>query len=144
MAVTTIAGVRAGTARSTVRAGTAPAVRAGTARSTVRAALHPLAVRAAKRQVPGRGKLDGMEGFFKVLGDATRLRILHALLPGELCVRDVSETLGTSLSAVSHQLAILKAARLVRHRRDGKVIYYSLSDAHVSGVLRSIRNHLSE
>ena len=135
MAVTTMAGTR-------IR--TAPAVRAGTARGTVRAALHPLAVRAAKRQVPGPGELDGMEGFFKVLGDATRLRILHALLPGELCVRDVSETLGTSLSAVSHQLAILKAARLVRHRRDGKVIYYSLSDAHVSGVLRSIRNHLSE
>ena len=134
MAVTTMAGTR-------IR--TAPAVRAGTA-PAVRAALHPLAVRAAKRQVPGPEELDGMEGFFKVLGDATRLRILHALLPGELCVRDVSETLGTSLSAVSHQLAILKAARLVRHRRDGKVIYYSLSDAHVSGVLRSIRNHLSE
>ena len=135
MAVTTMAGARTRTARDTVRARTAPAVRA---------ALHPLAVRAAKRQGPGPGELDGMEGFFKVLGDATRLRILHALLPGELCVRDASETLGTSLSAVSHQLAILKAARLVRHRRDGKVIYYSLSDAHVSGVLRSIRNHLSE
>jgi ArsR family transcriptional regulator, lead/cadmium/zinc/bismuth-responsive transcriptional repressor len=130
-------GVRARTARGTVRAGTAPAVRARTARD-------PQAVRAAKRQVPGPGELDGMEGFFKILGDATRLRILHALLPGELCVHDISETLGTSLSAVSHQLATLKAARLVRHRRDGKVIYYSLSDAHVSGVLRSIRNHLSE
>jgi ArsR family transcriptional regulator, lead/cadmium/zinc/bismuth-responsive transcriptional repressor len=135
MAVVTEVDMRSGTARGTVRA--------QTARGTVRA-LHPQAVRAAKRLVPGPGELDGMEGFFKVLGDATRLRILHALLPGELCVRDVSETLGTSLSAVSHQLAILKAARLVRHRRDGKVIYYSLSDAHVSGVLRSIRNHLSE
>jgi ArsR family transcriptional regulator, lead/cadmium/zinc/bismuth-responsive transcriptional repressor len=85
-----------------------------------------------------------MEGFFKVLGDATRLRILHALLAGELCVCDVSETLGMSVSAVSHQLAILKGAHLVRNRRDGKVIYYSLSDDHVSGVLRSMRVHLAE
>jgi ArsR family transcriptional regulator, lead/cadmium/zinc/bismuth-responsive transcriptional repressor len=135
MATETMARVRAKNAPGTVHARTAP--------NTVRA-LHPQAVRAAKKEVPGTGELDGMEGFFKVLGDATRLRILHALLPGELCVRDISETLGTSLSAASHQLATLKAARLVRHRRDGKVIYYSLSDGHVSGVLRSIRKHLSE
>ncbi len=85
-----------------------------------------------------------MEGFFKVLGDATRLRILHALLPGELCVCDLSETLGMSSSAVSHQLAVLKAASLVRHRREGKVVYYSLSDEHVHELFSSVRVHLAE
>jgi ArsR family transcriptional regulator, lead/cadmium/zinc/bismuth-responsive transcriptional repressor len=107
-------------------------------------ALHPQAVRAARRGLPGAAELDTMEGFFKVLGDATRLRILHALLPGELCVNDLGGTLGSRLSTVSHQLAVLKAARLVRHRRDGRVIYYSLADAHVSGLLEVIRRHLAE
>jgi ArsR family transcriptional regulator, lead/cadmium/zinc/bismuth-responsive transcriptional repressor len=99
---------------------------------------------AGKALIPGPDELGGMEGFFKVLGDATRLRILHALLAGELCVCDVSETLGMSVSAVSHQLAVLKGAHLVRSRRDGKVMYYFLSDDHVSGVLQSMRTHLAE
>ena len=107
-------------------------------------ALHPEAVVAGREHLPPEDELEGMEAFFKVLGDSTRLRILHALLAGELCVGDLSETLGMSLSAVSHQLAVLKTARLVRHRRDGKVIYYSLSDAHVSSLLESMRTHLSE
>ena len=85
-----------------------------------------------------------LERFFKVLGDGTRLRILHALLAGELCVCDLSETLAMSVSAVSHQLAVLRTARLVKHRRDGKVVYYSLSDAHVSTVLDSVRTHVGE
>ena len=106
--------------------------------------LHPDAVIAGREHLPPDDELEGMQAFFKVLGDSTRLRILHALLPGELCVGDLSETLGMSLSAVSHQLAVLKTARLVRHRRDGKVIYYSLSDAHVSSLLESMRTHLSE
>jgi ArsR family transcriptional regulator, lead/cadmium/zinc/bismuth-responsive transcriptional repressor len=85
-----------------------------------------------------------LEQFFKVLGDGTRLRILHALLGGELCVCDLGETLDMSVSAVSHQLSVLKNARLVNHRRDGKVVYYTLSDSHVSTVLRSVRTHLGE
>ncbi|MGA2975541.1 MAG: metalloregulator ArsR/SmtB family transcription factor [Spirochaetia bacterium] len=94
--------------------------------------------------IPRQDELEGMEGFFKVLGDSTRLRILHALLAGELCVCDLSETLGMSVSATSHQLAVLKRARLVSHRRDGKVIYYSLSDDHVSVTLQTMRTHLAE
>ena len=94
--------------------------------------------------LPRQFELDGMEQFFKVLGDSTRLRILHALLAGELCVCDLGETLSMSVSAVSHQLAVLKTARLVRNRRDGKVVYYSLSDDHVTSLLESMRTHLSE
>ncbi len=106
--------------------------------------VHPEAVLAGREHLPREGELEGMEAFFKVLGDSTRLRILHALLAGELCVGDLAEALGMSLSAVSHQLAVLKTARLVRHRRDGKLIYYSLSDAHVTSLLESVRTHLSE
>ena len=106
--------------------------------------LHPQAVEAGRDMLPRDGELQGMESFFKVLGDSTRLRILHALLAGELCVGDLSETLGMGLSAVSHQLAVLKGARLVRHRREGKLIYYSLNDHHVTMLLESMRTHLAE
>ncbi len=107
-------------------------------------AINPGRVKAGKARLPGPEELEGMELFFKVLGDATRLRILHALLAGELCVRDLGGILGMSDSAVSHQLSVLKGARLVRHRREGKVIYYSLTDDHVSSVLQSMRTHLAE
>ncbi len=107
-------------------------------------ALHPKAVIAGRAMIPDPDELEDMEVFFKVLGDSTRLRILHALLAGELCVGDLSEAFGMSVSAVSHQLAVLKSARLVRHRREGKIIYYALTDHHVSAVLQSIRTHLAE
>jgi ArsR family transcriptional regulator, lead/cadmium/zinc/bismuth-responsive transcriptional repressor len=106
--------------------------------------LHPDAVSAGKDHLPPQDELQAMEAFFKVLGDSTRIRILHALLAGELCVGDLSETLDMGLSAVSHQLAVLKAARLVAHRRDGKLIYYSLNDEHVTSLLESMRTHLAE
>ena len=106
--------------------------------------IHLKAVNAGRARIPAQDELDGLEMFFKVLGDSTRLRILHALLAGELCVCDLGETLGMSVSAVSHQLAVLKSARLVSHRREGKIVYYSLSDEHVSSVLQSMRTHLSE
>jgi DNA-binding transcriptional ArsR family regulator len=101
-------------------------------------------VAAAKKLLPRVDELDAMEVFFKVLGDSTRLRILHALLAGELNVGDLSETLSMSLSAVSHQLSVLKSARLVRHRREGKQVHYSLSDDHITSMLDSMRTHLAE
>ena len=106
--------------------------------------IHPQAVKAGKALLPLEHQLEAMEGFFKALGESTRLRILHALLAGELCVCDLSETLGMSVSAISHQLAVLKSVRLVTHRRDGKIIYYSLTDDHISTVLESMRVHLAE
>ena len=106
--------------------------------------VHPEAVRAGLANIPSAEELDSMGAFFKVLGDRTRLRILHALLASELCVCDLSETLGMSISAVSHQLAVLKRARLVKHRRDGKVIYYAINDEHVGSLLASTRTHVSE
>jgi DNA-binding transcriptional ArsR family regulator len=109
-----------------------------------RGVLNSRGIAAGRKMLPRGEELDGMEAFFKVLGDTTRLRILHALLAGELCVGDLSEALSTSVSAVSHQLSVLKAARLVRHRREGRVVYYSLSDEHITSLLHSTRTHLAE
>ncbi len=106
--------------------------------------IHPGAVKKAKACIPGHEELAGMGDFFKVLGDPTRLSILHALVKEELCVCDLSVALGMSVSAVSHQLSVLRQARMVAYRRDGKVVFYRLSDAHVESVLESIRVHLAE
>ncbi len=106
--------------------------------------VHPESVRAGTANIPASEELGPMGDFFKVLGDTTRLKILHALLACELCVCDLGEALGMSVSAVSHQLAVLKRARLVRNRREGKVIYYAISDEHVGSLLGSTRTHLAE
>jgi ArsR family transcriptional regulator len=106
--------------------------------------IHPKSVEDARGDIPGQEELEGLSDYFKTLGDPTRLKILHALLRGELCVCDLSVVLGMSVSAVSHQLAVLKQARLVAHRRDGKVIFYSHTDGHVKEVLSSMRIHLAE
>ncbi len=106
--------------------------------------VHPRAVKAAQEQLPAPGELAEISVFFKALGDPTRLRILFALFYGELCVCDLSAVLGMSVSAVSHQLAVLKQARQVDHRRDGKIVYYALADEHVRRVLTSMRGHLED
>ncbi|MCH4179449.1 MAG: metalloregulator ArsR/SmtB family transcription factor [Megasphaera sp.] len=91
-----------------------------------------------------RQYIQPLADIFKVLGDPTRLRILHALMNGELCVRDIAETIGMGQSAVSHQLRILRDARLVQFRRDGKVIYYCLADDHVFTLVSVGLEHVAE
>ena len=81
---------------------------------------------------------------FKVFGDPTRIRILYALSSGELCVCDIAEVLGMTQSAISHQLRILKQADLVRCRRDGKAIFYSLADGHVQTIMEQGMEHVCE
>ena len=81
---------------------------------------------------------------FKIFGDATRLKILLALQGQELCVYDIAEELGMTQSAISHQLRILKQSRLVKSRRDGKMVYYSLDDDHVSSILSIGIDHILE
>ena len=85
-----------------------------------------------------------MADVFKVLGDPTRLRILRVLMNQEVCVRDIADKLGMGQSAVSHQLRILRDARLVQFRRDGKTVYYSLADAHVFTLLDVGLEHVAE
>ncbi len=81
---------------------------------------------------------------YKVFGDSTRIKILYILFEGEMCVQHISEMLSVSQSAVSHQLRILKGARLVKYRRDGKTVYYSLSDDHVREIIGCGMEHISE
>ena len=99
-----------------------------------------------KRQAPELSQqyTQPLADVFKVLGDPTRLRILRVLMNQEVCVRDIADELGMGQSAVSHQLRILRDARLVQFRRDGKTVYYSLADAHVFTLLDVGLEHVAE
>ena len=81
---------------------------------------------------------------FKVFGDSTRIKILYALFEEEMNVQDMAQLLSISQSAVSHQLQILKANKLVKYRREGKAIYYSLADAHVTSIINQGMEHVEE
>lgn len=81
---------------------------------------------------------------FKALGDATRVKMIYALLSSELCVRDIAAAAGITESAASHQLRHLRSLRLVRHRRDGQKIFYSLDDEHISALLGECLDHARE
>ncbi|HAF26298.1 MAG TPA: transcriptional regulator [Lachnospiraceae bacterium] len=93
---------------------------------------------------PDEAELSDLSDLFKVFGDETRLKILFALFEKELCVGDIAESLNISQSAISHQLKLLKQSRLVKGRRDGKLIFYSLADDHVSTVIAQGLEHVNE
>ena len=93
---------------------------------------------------PDEAELSDLSELFKVFGDETRLKILFALFEKELCVGDIAESLNISQSAISHQLKLLKQSRLVKGRRDGKLIFYSLADDHVSTVIAQGLEHVNE
>ena len=88
--------------------------------------------------------LNELAELFKLFGDATRLKILFVLLGTELCVYDIADRLSMTQSAISHQLRVLKQSRLVKSRRDGKSVYYSLDDDHVSAILSIGLDHVEE
>ncbi|MDD5948896.1 MAG: metalloregulator ArsR/SmtB family transcription factor [Lachnospiraceae bacterium] len=107
-------------------------------------AVHEDVVRRVLETQPAEEELYDLAELFKVFGDSTRIRILHALLESELCVGDIAQILNLSQSAVSHQLKILKDAKLVRFRREGKIIFYSLDDEHVRTILSMGMEHIEE
>lgn len=94
--------------------------------------------------MPDEDQLIDLSELFKVFGDSTRIKILTALSHGELCVCDLSKLVGMTASAVSHQLKILRGAKLVGCRRDGKTVFYSLADGHVNIILRQGLEHVTE
>ncbi len=94
--------------------------------------------------IPPEEELFDLADFFKVFGDCTRIRILCALLYGEMCVCDIAGALSMTQSAISHQLRILKQAGLVRSRRDGKTVFYMLSDGHIISILSQGLEHIEE
>ncbi len=106
--------------------------------------VHDKEVATARRAALPESEVNSLAALFKVLADPTRIRILSALAATELCVCDLEAVLGMSQSATSHQLALLRSARLVRSRREGKVIYYRLDDDHVRMLLDLGLEHRSE
>ncbi len=93
---------------------------------------------------PDEEVLFDLAELFKIFGDSNRIRILYALSGTELCVSDIAKMLGMSASAVSHQLRILKASKLVRCRREGKIIFYMLDDEHVRDIINLGLEHVIE
>lgn len=106
--------------------------------------IHSDVVSNVKSKLPKDETLYDLAELFKVFGDSTRIKILCSLFEAEMCVCDIAVTLGMSQSAVSHQLRVLKNARLVKFRRDGKVVYYSLDDEHVKHIFNEGLNHITE
>lgn len=96
------------------------------------------------KQLPPDEELQDLAEFFKVFGDTTRLKILNVLSIYELCVQDVAAAVEMSESAVSHQLRVLKQMDLVKHRREGKTIYYRLADDHIMTILNTGIEHMEE
>lgn len=106
--------------------------------------IHEDIVNTVKGKMPNEENLYDLAELFKVFGDSTRIKILCALAEAEMCVCDISVLLNMTQSAISHQLRVLKQARLVKNRKDGKVVYYSLDDAHVKQIFDQGLNHINE
>lgn len=97
-----------------------------------------------KRSIPRNEVLDDLSELFKVFGDITRIKIIYAIKDNEMCVCDIAKFLGMTQSAISHQLRVLKKARLVKYRREGKTVYYSLDDEHVNKIFEFGLSHVNE
>ena len=94
--------------------------------------------------LPAEEDLLELSGFFKVFGDATRIKILCILLQSEMCVCDLAQTLNMTQSAISHQLRMLKQMKLVKSRREGKTVFYSLADGHIKTIVNQGMEHIRE
>lgn len=106
--------------------------------------IHEEIVEKVREQMPSEDKLVKTAELLKVFGDPTRIKIICALMKAEMCVCDLSALLNTSHSAVSHQLKTLKQMRLVKYRRVGKVVYYSLDDDHIGKIFEAGYEHVME
>lgn len=106
--------------------------------------VHEDAVKELIEKMPPDEILYDLAELFKVFGDSTRIRILYALFEAELCVFDIAQLLGLSQTAVSHQLRVLKTNKLVKARREGKIVFYSLADDHVCRIINQGMEHVEE
>ena len=106
--------------------------------------VHEDLLRIVEQTMPEETELYDLAELFKVFGDSTRIRILFVLSSAEVCVCDLARVLNMTQSAISHQLRILKQNKLVKSRREGKSIFYSLADGHVSTIIAQGRDHIEE
>lgn len=100
--------------------------------------------RVTKKNMPDDVLIYDLAEFFKVFADSTRMKIIYALLNQELCVGDIANIVNTTQSAISHQLRILKQSKLVKYRKEGKLVYYSLDDDHIKEIVMKGREHIEE
>lgn len=106
--------------------------------------IHKETIERVSESMPNEEILYDLAELFKVFGDSTRIKIICALFEAEMCVCDIANLLNMTQSAISHQLRVLKSNRLVKYRRDGKVIYYSLEDDHIKHIFDAGLNHITE
>ena len=101
-------------------------------------------VKSVKKTMPNNKLLLEMADFFKVFGDLTRIKIISSLLASELCVGEIAEIVNWTQSAISHQLRVLKQAKLVKYRKEGKTVYYSLDDEHIKKIYKIGKEQIEE
>lgn len=106
--------------------------------------VHDEIVDKVNRQMPEEDELYDLADFFKVFADSTRIKMLYVLMCSEMCVCDLAQILNMTQSAISHQLRTLKQMNLVRNRREGKTVFYSLSDGHIKTILSHGLEHIEE
>ena len=105
---------------------------------------HEDTVKSVRDSMPSDEALFDLAELFKIFGDSTRIKILYILFESEMCVCDIATLVGVSQSAISHQLRLLKQANLIKPRRDGKTVFYSLADDHVRTIINNGVNHIFE
>jgi len=105
---------------------------------------HEDIIQNVRENMPDEDTLFDLTELFRIFGDSTRIRILYVLFEAEMCVCDIAALLGMTQSAISHQLRALKSARLVKGRREGKVVFYSLADDHVKTIINQGLEHIAE
>ena len=106
--------------------------------------LHTDRVRQVEEALPDEDHLIDLAELYRIFGDSTRIKILYVLFESELCVCDIAALLGMTVSAISHQLRILRGAKLVDYRREGKTVFYALADDHVRTILGQGMEHVCE
>ncbi|MEF9946554.1 MAG: metalloregulator ArsR/SmtB family transcription factor [Lachnospiraceae bacterium] len=106
--------------------------------------VHEELVQKVNQNMPEEETLYNLAELYKIFGDPTRIKILYVLFESEMCVCDIAQLLNMSMSAISHQLRVLKQGRLVKFRRDGKTVFYSLSDDHVRTIIDQGLEHIGE
>jgi ArsR family transcriptional regulator len=106
--------------------------------------IHENIVSKVKETITDNTSICNMAEFFKVLNDPTRLKIINALMLSEMCVCDISALLNMSQPAISHHLKILRQSKLIKYRRDGKIVYYSLDDEHIKPIFNQCLAHVDE
>ncbi|MBS5857818.1 MAG: ArsR/SmtB family transcription factor [Clostridia bacterium] len=106
--------------------------------------IHEDVVKEVKKIMPKDDEIYDLAEFFKVFADSTRMKMIYALMENELCVCDLANIVNTTQSAISHQLKILRQSKLVKFRKEGKVVYYSLDDEHISQIVKKGREHIEE